>query len=207
MLGRYLKEIMLYLSVIVGILALYAICGYYFFLNNSSFVNFGRAFNTCFQIINFNYDYQKLNETDQSLGIVPPLYYFSLIIICYFLLLNVFLAVVLGAHDESISTRDEVEELFRKGISERVWRKFMMPYWWWGFHPTEQDLIDELCDSGLVKQKTLTSKEAHVYAKGCHVWVTFYYSQSMDCNDPACSKKRNSSGMHCNCSTLQLWPI
>ena len=44
-----------------------------YFLANSEFRSFSRAFNSVFNIINFNYEYRSLDEGDPSFGIVPPL--------------------------------------------------------------------------------------------------------------------------------------
>merc|ERR1712065_65447 len=69
-----------------------------------AFAQFSLALSQVFRFALGDFNYEQLEDADYSFG---PLYFFAVLFILLFLMLNMFLALVLGAHERVMSSVDE----------------------------------------------------------------------------------------------------
>jgi hypothetical protein len=175
MFGAQLLELIM---IIIGVVIVYGIAGYWVFgLSSSSFRNWRTSFAAAFAIVNMGFDYQELVDADISLGLMPPLYYFSLIISVNFLLINMFLAVIIGTYDASREKRFEIESrnLVAKQSFRTQLKEMLLPIFYFRFYPCEIELIDELSKLGACKHTKTLEFLAHVSVQDRDLVVGFEY--------------------------------
>jgi hypothetical protein len=178
MISAFGAQLLELIMIIVGVVVVYGIAGYWVFgLSSPAFRNWRTSFAAAFQIVNLAFDYQQLVDSDISLGLMPPVYYFSLIISVNFLLINMFLAVIIGTYDSSREKRAEIElrNLIGKQSFNTQLKELLLPMLYYRFYPFEIEVIDELSKLGACKYTRTLDFLAHVSVQASDLVVSFEY--------------------------------
>eukprot|EP00003_Mantamonas_plastica_P031531 TRINITY_DN8252_c0_g1_i4.p1 TRINITY_DN8252_c0_g1~~TRINITY_DN8252_c0_g1_i4.p1 ORF type:complete len:518 (+),score=201.84 TRINITY_DN8252_c0_g1_i4:1093-2646(+) len=113
-----------------------------------TFKDFGGSFMTCFQIILGEFDYDEIHRANRVLG---PSFFLVFIILVYFALVNMFLAIINDAYkiQHALLGGETLRDQLRSGLSS----------FWKGLKSTD---ADKLSDSDLLKyieKSDLSTKE------------------------------------------------
>jgi hypothetical protein len=110
------KDLLFFFIIFVIVNAGYVVAGWYCFGQGiSQFSSLVRGVYAVLMIIVGNYDFEMLWFGDITLGIIPPIYLFSLLIFGYFILTNMFLAIVINAYD-AIRELNTIQALSKEKI-------------------------------------------------------------------------------------------
>merc|ERR1712065_48844 len=98
-------DVILFLVVILIVVMAFVFSGQLLFAETiEAFAQFSLALSQVFRFALGDFNYEQLEDADYSFG---PLYFFAVLFILLFLMLNMFLALVLGAHERVMSSVDE----------------------------------------------------------------------------------------------------
>ena len=85
------------------------------------FSDFASSFTTLFLVILGEFDFSALNESNPVLA---PILFFSFVIVVFFVLVNMFIAILSEAHEAVASRNEEADDEFITQMREG-WRKRM----------------------------------------------------------------------------------
>eukprot|EP00218_Dolichomastix_sp_CCMP3274_P011634 CAMPEP_0170138428 /NCGR_PEP_ID=MMETSP0033_2-20121228/4913_1 /TAXON_ID=195969 /ORGANISM="Dolichomastix tenuilepis, Strain CCMP3274" /LENGTH=784 /DNA_ID=CAMNT_0010374435 /DNA_START=21 /DNA_END=2375 /DNA_ORIENTATION=+ len=171
------QDLVLFLSFFLTVLAVYAIVGYYSFGPTvDEFVTVAKSFETLFEVLTLGLPKEVItSRPDVTMGFVPTVYYWSFIIISFFLLLNVFIAIISSAYDdirnETVIIRQRAEAFLRGPLHGRVplgyWARItgsailrgMLLKWVYSF-PSERQILRILSEQGIIERVYLRLKQS-----------------------------------------------